>query len=58
MEKEKAFNRVPLHVACQCVASSSVIRVLCEMEPKCVVETDKYVSFMLFVIFTKKHFEF
>jgi hypothetical protein len=52
-EKDKAFGRVPLHVACRCVASSSVIRVLCEMEPKCVVERDKYVSFMLFLIFTK-----
>lgn len=40
LEKDKAFDRVPLHVACRGVAKSGVIRVLCEIEPKCVDETD------------------
>lgn len=40
LEKDKAFERVPLHVACRGVAESGVIRVLCEMEPKCVDERD------------------
>ena len=40
MEKDKAFERVPLHVACRGVAESGVIRVLCEMEPMCVDEKD------------------
>lgn len=40
MEKDKAFERVPLHVACRGVAESGVIRVLCEMEPMCVGEKD------------------
>lgn len=53
MEKDKAFGRVPLHVACRCVASSGVIRVLCEMDPKCVEERDEYVL-LLAVIFTHK----
>lgn len=54
LEKDKAFGRVPLHVACRCVASSSVIRVLCEMEPKCVVERDEYVPLLLYCNFHKK----
>ncbi|KAL3816626.1 hypothetical protein ACHAXA_004808 [Cyclostephanos tholiformis] len=45
LEKDKAFGRVPLHIACRSVASSSVIRVLCEMDPTCVEERDEYVSF-------------
>ncbi|KAL7533189.1 hypothetical protein ACHAXR_006616 [Thalassiosira sp. AJA248-18] len=40
VEKDKAFGRVALHVACRSLASSSVIRVLCEMDPKCVEERD------------------
>ncbi|KAL3778184.1 hypothetical protein ACHAW5_004031 [Stephanodiscus triporus] len=40
LEKDKAFGRVPLHVACRCLASSGVIRVLCERDPKCVEERD------------------
>jgi hypothetical protein len=39
-EKDKEFERVPLHVACRGVAESGVIRVLCEMEPLCVGEKD------------------
>ena len=40
MAKEKSFGRVPLHVACRSLAHSSVIRILCEMEPSCVEERD------------------
>ncbi|KAL7478450.1 hypothetical protein ACHAW6_004215 [Cyclotella cf. meneghiniana] len=40
LAKEKSFGRVPLHVACRSLAHSSVIRVLCEMEPRCVEERD------------------
>eukprot|EP00804_Cyclotella_cryptica_P020830 CCRYP_011442-RA/>CCRYP_011442-RA protein AED:0.00 eAED:0.00 QI:717/-1/1/1/-1/1/1/259/607 len=40
LAKEKSFGRVPLHVACRSLAHSSVIRVLCEMEPTCVEERD------------------
>ena len=41
MEKDKAFGRVPLHVACRCLAESSVIRVLCDLDPNCVVARDR-----------------
>lgn len=34
------LNIVPLHVACRSLADSSVIKVLCEMEPKSVVAKD------------------
>jgi len=40
VEKDKAFGRVPLHVACRSLAESGVIRVLCEMDPKCAEERD------------------
>ncbi len=38
--KEKAFGRCPLHIACRSLAESSVIKVLCEMEPRSVIERD------------------
>eukprot|EP00577_Skeletonema_sp_RCC1716_P014725 CAMPEP_0113406968 /NCGR_PEP_ID=MMETSP0013_2-20120614/19799_1 /TAXON_ID=2843 ORGANISM="Skeletonema costatum, Strain 1716" /NCGR_SAMPLE_ID=MMETSP0013_2 /ASSEMBLY_ACC=CAM_ASM_000158 /LENGTH=467 /DNA_ID=CAMNT_0000292859 /DNA_START=21 /DNA_END=1424 /DNA_ORIENTATION=+ /assembly_acc=CAM_ASM_000158 len=38
--KEKAFGRIPLHIACRSLADSSVIKVLCDMEPRSVIERD------------------
>jgi hypothetical protein len=40
MAKEKSFGRVPLQVACRSLAHSSVIKLLCQMEPQCVMERD------------------
>ena len=40
VKKDKAFGRVPLHVACRSLADSSVLKVLCELDPKCVDEKD------------------
>ncbi|KAL7554860.1 hypothetical protein ACHAWF_018409 [Thalassiosira exigua] len=41
VEKDKSFGRVPLHVACRSVADSSVIKVLCDKDPKCVEMRDR-----------------
>ena len=38
--KEKAFGRIPLHIACRSLADSSVVKVLCETEPRSVIERD------------------
>lgn len=40
LEKDKAFNRCSLHVACRSLADSSVIKVLTQMKPRCVMEGD------------------
>jgi len=40
LEKERSFERTPLHVACRSLAGSGVVRVLCEKEPGGVVERD------------------
>jgi hypothetical protein len=40
LAKEKSFGRVPLQVACRSLAHSSVIMLLCQMEPKCEMERD------------------
>ena len=40
LAKEKAFGRVPLHVACRSLAHSGVIKLLSQMEPKCVMARD------------------
>ncbi len=45
LEKDKAFERVPSHIACPGVAESGVIRVLCEIER---VLTDRICHFLLF----------
>lgn len=40
LKKDKAFGRVPLHVACRSLADSSVLAVLAELEPRAVEERD------------------
>lgn len=40
LERERGFERTPLHVACRSLAGSGVVRVLCEREPRGVVERD------------------
>jgi len=40
LEKDKAFGRLPLHVAARSLVDSSVIRVLCEMEPQSIDARD------------------
>ena len=40
LERERSFRRTPLHVACRSLAESGVVRVLCEKEPRGVIERD------------------
>jgi len=40
LEKDKSFGRVPLAVACRSLADSSVIRILCDMEPQSIDARD------------------